>query len=246
VAAFREAIEALLAANRAVDAARLVVERRPAPEDESTAVLSARALLRAGLCDEALALLPARLASCDARHVRSEAAATCGRAEARPTCTPWRGPLDEVVRIFDFEHGLPGWQLSAELPRVRRQRRYVSGYSGSGLLRTDGAGAGRGSPWTGLSPEFDLPATGLSLEVGGGTFEDGVSVALIVDGQELCRAAGQRDAHLRRATCDVTAARGHKARLRVVDRGDGEWGYILLDHVRAHPLHYFDAAAEPP
>jgi hypothetical protein len=147
--------------------------------------------------------------------------------------------------VFDLEQGLAGWRVAGRLrPPAGLPVFYVSGYSGTGLLRTDWA---VGGTFEALSPEFELDEAGLSVDVGGGALDDGVAVELLDRGATpVRRAAGQGDHHLRRVTWDVADLVGQRVRLRVIDRDRGPRGIVFVDHVRTHPLHYFDAALAPP
>lgn len=246
-AALREALAATLAADRPLDGARALEEVGLPPRgDPELAGLAARVSLEVGLCERALAALGQALPErCGDRWVWYRAAVTCGEAAAEPPRCAEPAPRPAPGRtVFDFERGLAGWRVDGRLRApAGLPVFYVSGSSGTGLLRTDWAAGGT---FEALSPEFELDQAGLSLDVAGGGLDDGVSVELLAGGTTVRRAAGQGDHHLRRVTWDVTELVGQRVRLRVIDRGRGPRGHLLLDHVRTHPLHHFDAAISPP
>jgi hypothetical protein len=248
--AVREMLLAVLDADRPLDGLLALESRGIVPSDGEGARLHARALLSLGLCERAGAVLErAHESSCETQWLQHRADVMCGEAHgAEPGCA--EPPLEpgRVVSLFELEAGgLDGWELSeSQIDRRPTSRAYVSGYSGGGYLRTDRIERAEAGTLTALSPEFEIQQPALSLEVGGGTLDDGVHVALIVGGNEVRNGAGRRDHHLRRLTWDVSGWIGRRARLRVEDRGTGEWGFVMLDHVRAHPAHFFDADASPP
>lgn len=248
VEAQRELLVAALQADRPLDALRTLAALEIEPRGGSVAPLAARAFHAVGLCERARQVLePADGRSCEVRRLRHISAAICGEEIPNPRCAEPNLETEEITDLFDFEvGGYEGWELSQDAAaRHGRERDYISGYSGRGFLRTDRVAGGPAGELAALSPDFELTATGLSLQVGGGSEADGVSVALIVGGREVARAAGQRDLHLRRVTWDVSSWVGQRARIRVHDRGGEDSGIIMIDHVRTHPLHYFDAARQP-
>lgn len=252
--AVRELLQAALAAGRPLDALLELEAREIQPRGRAEALLEARALLALGLCRRATERLEAaHVEGCEAGWLLYRAQRICGQPESgggrglsEPSCAEPEPEAPPVRSVFELDGDLPGWEISSPLePPERRQRVYVSGSSGRGLLRTDRAPEGIAGRVTALSPELVLDGSGLSLQVGGGREADGVRVVLLVDGREVRAAAGQGDPHLRRVTWDVSEWVGQRARLRVEDRGGEPWGYLMIDHVRTHPIHLFDPDRQP-
>lgn len=247
--AIREMLVATLAADRPYDGARVLDEvGLELVDDDELRVLTAETFLALGLCERTLEVVgPTRGGeSCHLRRLRSQAGRLCGQKTAdAPRCGEL--PLLSAQRpIFEFEGWdteLDGWDVDGQLqPLTGSPEFYISGYSGLNLVRTDVALNGT---FRATSPEFTIDQEALSVQVGGGSLDDGVVVALIVDGLALRRGAGERDHHLRRLTWDVSELMGRNAAIRIVDQGQGEWGFILVDHIRFHPRHELDPDVAP-
>jgi hypothetical protein len=248
-AALEEMLRATLAVERSLDGARALDESGlELMNDDELRALAAQTYLDLGLCEQALAVVGDSRSeeSCHIRRLRSLAAGLCDRERGpAPTCDALL--LRSAVRnVFEFEGWdteLDGWEVEGQLHLPEGDPEYyVSGYSGSNFVRTDFADDG---VFRATSPPFELEQAGLSVQVGGGSLEDGVVVELIVDGLALRRGAGEQDYHLRRLTWDVSELMGKRATLRIVDQGRGEWGFIFVDHLRSHPRHELDANREP-
>jgi hypothetical protein len=250
-AAQAEMLTAALAADRPWQGLRAWEHQPRVQPTPTVAELAAELHLEGGLCGRATkALLAGGSTSCRAKWLTFRAGRLCGDAAPPPTCTLAELHHANGRQLFDFEAPeLPQWQLSPPagelLPSPEKPRHYRSGYSGQGLLDTAQAPGERDGQLDARSRPFIINDSGLSLQVGGGRSTDGVAVALEVSGREVRQAAGQRDYHARRVTWDVQEFIGQQARLVVRDRGRGEWGFLLLDHVRLHPVHYFDAQRQP-
>ena len=80
------------------------------------------------------------------------------------------------------------------------------------------------------SPEFTIELSYIHFLVGGGNHKGGTSVQLLVDGKVVHEAVGENDLLLRPATWDVASIKGKKARIRILDARDAEWGLIMADH----------------
>ncbi len=248
-AAQRELLVSALYAERPLDALRTLERHGIEPREEALAPLVARTYLALGLCERARQVLESGDGrSCEVGWLRHRAAAICGGEEVpRPECPEPSLPPEDLVTHFDFEDtDWEGWELSTGfVGKQGRERNYISGYTGRGILRTDWIEEDAEGEVTALSPEFELVSAGLTLQVGGGRAEDGVGVALLIDGREVARDTGRGDSHLRGVTWDVSEWVGRRARIRVEDRGREEAGIIMVDDVRSHPLHYFDAERQP-
>ena len=81
------------------------------------------------------------------------------------------------------------------------------------------------------SPEFTITQPYIVFLIAGGDKAGETSVQLIVDGKVVKEATGKRSPIMQSTQFDVTALKGKKARLRAVDEGKGDWGFIALDHV---------------
>ncbi|NNC89492.1 MAG: hypothetical protein HKN82_13625, partial [Akkermansiaceae bacterium] len=81
------------------------------------------------------------------------------------------------------------------------------------------------------SPEFTLNLPYISFLVGGGRGSDGVAMELVVGGAVQRSARGQGDLLLRPSTWNVSQFAGQEARIRIVDQGRGEQGFIMVDHI---------------
>ena len=253
-ATLRELLEAHLAADRLLPVERLLDRLGSVPLDEpELAVLAARISLGLGLCGRTMERLEVagEPSSCEHRWAAFRARQICAPTPddelAPPRCQPHE-PTDQPFRsLFEFEdERLAGWSLSAPLVQPEgRPRRYTSGFSGARALRTGWISEGVAGSFTARSPAFEIDDEAISLQVGGGRAEDGVRVALLVEGREVRSGAGRRDQHLRRLTWDVSELRGRTARLVIRDEGAGRWGHLMVDHVRTHPLALFDPDRMP-
>ncbi len=241
------ALAAGRAAGRVLEAARVAASLTPEIIDDPAVALSAAYLFfEIGLCERVLDLneelenLEGE-ALCAAGWLQHRAARVCRRVPPEPpACEPPASTIAAPRVVFDLEDGLDGWERSApELRPSRRPSRYTSGFVGQGVLRTAWVEGGVGGTLRAESPEFELDRDGLSLQVGGGSIDDDVRVALVIDGREVRTSAGQRDLHLRRVTWEVGEWVGRRARIRVIDEGHGRWGHLLVDHVRTHPFDWF-------
>jgi sucrose-6-phosphate hydrolase SacC (GH32 family) len=152
-------------------------------------------------------------------------------AEPRPEPTVPEGRL-----IGDFEgSGWGDWTVvsgTAFGPGPARGtlpgQQPVTGYLGAGLANSYHGGDGP----TGVlrSPAFTVTHDYLNLLVGGGDSPQTAAV-LLVDGEEVRRASGQRTETLDWVAWDVRAFRGREATVEVRDLASGGWGHILVDHV---------------
>jgi sucrose-6-phosphate hydrolase SacC (GH32 family) len=124
----------------------------------------------------------------------------------------------------------------------------VDGFEGRGLASSfggDDAATGRL-----VSPEFSLDSGYVNLLVGGGHHprDPGASrpqpgetaVNLVVDGEVVRSASGADSESLDWVAWNVTALRGKRAHIEVVDEGSGPWGHISVDEIA-----FGDAPARP-
>ena len=98
---------------------------------------------------------------------------------------------------------------------------------GAHVCSAHGGDAGKGSL---TSPEFTVTQPYLAFLVAGGNHKGGTCVQLLVGGQVVLEAVGPRSLRFRQITWDVSAFRGKRASLRILDNRTDEWGMIAADH----------------
>jgi quinoprotein glucose dehydrogenase len=81
------------------------------------------------------------------------------------------------------------------------------------------------------SPEFTIREPYIAFLIAGGDQAGKTAVQLIVDDKVVMEATGRRTILFEATQFDVTKLKGKKARIRAVDEGTGEWGYIALDEI---------------
>lgn len=113
----------------------------------------------------------------------------------------------------------------------RRGQTMVLGFRGR-YLNSFHPSTGDAAVGTLTSPPFAIRGDLLVLDVGGGNEQAGQRVELEVDGQRVRATSGNNSEYLCRVVWDVSAHRGASARLRIIDRGAGAWGHIMVDSVR--------------
>lgn len=147
---------------------------------------------------------------------------------------------------WDFEDGtLQGWQVvSGNLgpqPTASSNDRWGDAFGKQGryfigtyeLPGPDGTGSDE--PTGELrSPVFTLTCDHLSFLIGGGADAERTFLALVDADtqQELRRATGRNAEVMRREVWDVSALKGRRVYLRVVDAHSGGWGHINVDDIR--------------
>jgi fructan beta-fructosidase len=110
----------------------------------------------------------------------------------------------------------------------------VEGYLGRGLVNSFRGGDDSTGELTG--PPFKIERTHLNFLIGGGGWAGETCLDLIVDGRVVLTAVGPNresggSERLRWAAWDVSDLQGKEATLRVVDRRQGGWGHINVDHI---------------
>jgi quinoprotein glucose dehydrogenase len=80
------------------------------------------------------------------------------------------------------------------------------------------------------SPEIVLSKPYLGFLVAGGNHPGKTAVQLLVDGTVVQEANGQNDLTMRPVVWNVSAWKGRKARIRILDDSVGSWGIIAADH----------------
>ncbi|WP_165252765.1 glycoside hydrolase family 32 protein [Paludisphaera soli] len=140
------------------------------------------------------------------------------------------GVPGEVFADFEAD-GYAGWTAEGDAfgagPDVGAPP--LAGYLGRRLVSTRRAGPEATGSLT--SPEFTLAHGCINFLIGGGDHPGETGLQLLVDGEVVREATGRDSDALTWSGWDVSALKGNRARLRVVDRHRGDWGNVTLDHV---------------
>jgi quinoprotein glucose dehydrogenase len=105
----------------------------------------------------------------------------------------------------------------------------LTAYSGESLA----CSAHGGDEATGslTSAEFTIEEPYIVFLLGGGNLPGKTCVQLVVNGKVEKEATGKNSLRCESATWDVTALKGKKARIRILDEERGAWGMIAVDHI---------------
>lgn len=129
------------------------------------------------------------------------------------------------------------WRGTSALSRfvtsggVRRQNK-VRRYGGERLFNTFTAKGGDRETCRLWSPKMILPPHAvLSFKVGGGQLSRGVGVRLWIDGIAIGTWAGRDSEALSMIHLDLRLFVGRYMQIELIDRGQGEWGHLLVDDV---------------
>ena len=102
-------------------------------------------------------------------------------------------------------------------------------YSGESLAAsTHGGEAAKGML---TSPEFTIAADYIIFLIAGGDQAGKTAAQLTIDGKVVRESVGKRELTCKSAYWDVREFAGSKAKIRLVDDTDGEWGFIGVDHI---------------
>lgn len=82
-----------------------------------------------------------------------------------------------------------------------------------------------------VSREFRIRRSCINFLIGGGDFPGQTCLNLVVDGAVIRSATGENSDAMKWAGWDVSALRGHRAHLEIVDSHSGKWGYVSVDHI---------------
>lgn len=81
------------------------------------------------------------------------------------------------------------------------------------------------------SPNFKIARQYIAFRIAGGDYEHFTCLNLLVGGKIVRSATGWRSDRLVAASWEVTAWRGQKAQLQVVDESHGDWGHINVSSI---------------
>ena len=81
------------------------------------------------------------------------------------------------------------------------------------------------------SPRFRIERDYVTFLIGGGSFKKETCVNLLIDGKAVLSATGRSNNTMFETVWDVRKWKGSEARLQVVDKRQGSWGNVGLDHV---------------
>jgi non-lysosomal glucosylceramidase len=82
-----------------------------------------------------------------------------------------------------------------------------------------------------LSEEFTIERGKIAFLIGGGEHPGKTCLNLLVDGKVVRSATGKNGNELRPEVFDVSELQGQKARLEILDRMEGHWANIFIDHI---------------
>jgi len=146
-------------------------------------------------------------------------------------------PPPGQVRVFGFEGGtFRGWTVtgrafgdSPEGGPVWSQGP-VGPFEGSYLVTSFHGG----DPAVGTlkSPPFTLAGDTLYYRVSGGQDLRRLAVRILVGGKEVHRGSGTGSDIMQERRVDISAHRGERATLELVDHATGPWGHISFDDLR--------------
>lgn len=136
--------------------------------------------------------------------------------------------------VADFEDGYAGWKVEGDAFGKEPARgtlphqQPVSGFKGGRLVNSyNNEDRGQG---TLTSPPFEITAKHISFLIGGGAHEQ-TRMDLLVDGKAVRTARGRERERLTWQSWEVSELRGKTAEIQIVDKHDGGWGHINVDHI---------------
>ncbi|MGC9326142.1 MAG: hypothetical protein ACP5I1_00780 [Candidatus Hinthialibacter sp.] len=140
------------------------------------------------------------------------------------TLQGWRivdGAFDRVICDWDFFHNQPD-------VRYNKQGKYYL----NTLEKKDG---GRTDSFVGVmeSPVFLLQGDRASFRIGGGKHPGAYAALCDEEGREVLRAHGVNSEVMQNISWDVSAWKGRRVFLRIVDQHQGGWGHVTFDDFRA-------------
>ena len=166
--------------------------------------------------------------------------------EARNAPPILRKEVDSNTEIFeDFEKELyEGWEAEGEaFAKGPVRQELIGDYQGNvgaighGFLNShnvwrDGEIVRKDS-FTGslTSKPFTIARPYIHFLIGGGNRKDVTALQLLIDGEVVGAESGRNSNRMAPGRFDVAQFVGREARLRVIDRYEGGWGNIGLDHI---------------
>ena len=147
-----------------------------------------------------------------------------------------RGSIDEASSFRFTNQRYPGWSASGNAfdawPTDRPAPGQMSvSYSEGFFLSSFHPTLGDRATGTLKSPPFTLVGDRILLMVAGGHEPDLLRVSLIVDGERRFSETGPRSETFGRREWDVSALKGKRAELEVVDLVADNWGHIMVDEI---------------
>lgn len=105
----------------------------------------------------------------------------------------------------------------------------VTGFSDRSLAIS--AHGGMDATGTLTSPEFTIQQPHIGFLIAGGNEAGKTAAQLVINGEVVREATGDRSLACARVHWDVSALRGENAQIRLLDDATGEWGFIAVDHI---------------
>ena len=168
----------------------------------------------------------------------------CGDASLLPkdTTLPVRIALttenDPQRMLGSFEDGLDDWRLDGDAVTIEGQhertvgQQPISGNVGRGFLTSYHPDRGDAVTGTARSPAFTTADGSLLTFLIAGGDGDGVGVRLLADGAEVNVWRGRDTEHFEEVGYLLSGLEGQTLQLELFDAEVGDWGHVMLDHVR--------------
>lgn len=152
-------------------------------------------------------------------------------------------PLRPEILFEGFEGDLSKWTVQGEAfagnPKPNFHHQALTGFKGKGLVDSfrnggrDGASAADSDAYTGklISPSFKVERKAIKLWVGGGSHANRTCAKVFVDNKVVHQVTGRNSETLEARVLNMSKYQGKTARIEIVDRHQGGWGHILVDHI---------------
>jgi len=129
----------------------------------------------------------------------------------------------------DWKVDGPAFGLAPAGGKTDDMKSPFTAYSNDGLaISAHGGDAAKG---TLTSPGFTVTEPYITFLIGGGNTPGKTAAQLLIDGKVVKEATGKRNLRLDPVVWDVTALKGQKANIRLVDDSDEPWGIVGVDHI---------------
>ena len=146
------------------------------------------------------------------------------------------GATAQETLIEDFEDGnYQGWTVEGDafgsVPASGKigGQQEVAGFQGAGFVNT--FLSGDSSTGTLTSSGFEISKKYLAFLIGGGRHPGETGIELYVAGKRVRSATGKDDERLEWVSWDVSEFLGKQAIVRIIDRHQGGFGHINIDHI---------------